>query len=75
MEIGVDYGEDGDLEEVMVHDTVDALVPPYVEMGDSEPIAIDSGWEEDWNLTIRAPGAGPMTILAAVYDLEIGDTL
>ncbi len=72
--MGVKAGATPDeLEEILVHDASDPLPPAYVTSDHELPV--DNGWDEDWEFTIRADGAGPMTVLAVVYDVEIGETL
>ncbi|MCP4127771.1 MAG: hypothetical protein GY753_11990 [Gammaproteobacteria bacterium] len=72
--MGVKAGASIDeLEEILKHDASDPLPPAYVTR--AEEVAVDTGWEEDWNFTIMTDGPGPMTVLAAVYDVEIGEML
>jgi hypothetical protein len=71
---GVKVGASEDeLEEVQVHTAADPLVPKY-ETGDVE-VVVDTGWDEEWNFLMRADSPGPMTVLAAVYDVEISEKL
>jgi hypothetical protein len=62
-----------DLEEILVHDAADPLTPAYVTR--AERVPIDTGWDEEWDFTIMADGPGPMTVLAVVYDVEVGEVL
>ena len=67
---GPSEDEDG-LEELLLPSEDNPNEPLYF-TGDID-FPIDMGWEEDWNPLIRAVGPGPMTVLAAVYDVELGD--
>jgi hypothetical protein len=72
--MGVKAGPNADeLEEILKHDASDPLSPAYATR--AEEVTIDTGWEEGWDFTIRAEGPGPMTVLAVVYDVEIGEIL
>lgn len=72
--MGVQAGRDlASLEDVIVHDASDPLDPALF-TGD-ESVPIDTGWTDEWEFLIRAEGPVPMTVLAVVYDAEIGDVL
>jgi hypothetical protein len=73
--VRVGTGEESEsLEEILPYDAADPEGPQYVESGDV-PVTIDSGWEDDWTLKIRTEGPAPMTVVAAVYEIEIGEKL
>ena len=61
------------LAEVIKHDRVDNIDPGRI-TGDVE-FVVDTGWGDDWNTMVRAPGAGPMTLSAFVYDIELAEEL
>ncbi len=67
---GAAYDE---LEEILKHDANDPLPPAYATR--AEEVTIDTGWDEEWDFTVMADGPGPMTVLAVVYDVEIGGML
>jgi hypothetical protein len=65
---------DEDLEEVLKHDSGDPIPPKYVEFGDEE-VAIDTGWDDEWDFTVLNDSPGPMTLLASTYDVELAEDL
>jgi hypothetical protein len=70
--VGVKAGaSEADLEEILMHDAGDPLVPRRTS-GDVE-VVIDTGWDDEWNFIMRADSPGPMTVLAAIYDVEISE--
>jgi len=72
--MGVKAGSSEDeLEEVLKHDAYDPIPPAYATR--AVEVAVDTGWDEEWGFTIKADGPGPMTVLAVVYDVEIGEML
>lgn len=72
--MGVKAGpNENELEEVLKHDASDPIPPLY--MSGVAEVVVDTGWEEDWEFLIRADSPGPMTVLAAVYDVELGEML
>jgi hypothetical protein len=72
--MGVKAGaSEDDLEEILLHDASDPIPPIYGTK--TVEVPVDTGWEDEWGLLIRADGAGPMTVLAAIYDVEIGEVL
>lgn len=47
------------------HDPID----PQLITGDRS-FPIDTGWDAEWSPIVRADGAGPMTVLALIFDVE-----
>ena len=72
--MGVLAGRDeASLEPVLVHDASDPLGPAFV--SSDEEVLVDTGWADEWEFLIRAEGPVPMTVLAVVYNAEIGDAI
>ncbi|MCK5639918.1 MAG: hypothetical protein KAJ19_03945 [Gammaproteobacteria bacterium] len=72
--MGVKAGaSEEDLAEILLHDANDPLPPAYATR--AVEVDVDTGWDEGWEFIIRADGPGPMTVLAVVYDVEIGEML
>lgn len=71
--MGVLAGADEDhLHDVIGHDAADPAPPAFVTR--DAMVTVDGGWTETATVLVRVEDPCPMTLLAVVYDVEIGST-